>query len=794
MSQRQERAWGGVGARERAIVAGWPVAVWAAVGGLLGAPMAQAQPVGGGQPPASPAAGSADGKPKVTVSANDTVDLHVKDESISNVLELLGVGSQRNIIVSKNVTGKVSADLYNVTFEEALNAILRANGLDYVTEGNFIYVYTREELAEMKKNLVKREAKVVTMSYLNAADASEFVKPLLSQGGEIKFVGKTPDFNIPSEGPTGADTYVLGATLVIIDYPENIAAIEAVLKELDTKPKQVLVQATVLQTALTEDNAFGVDLSIIADLKFTDFLNIGGPLGVADGLVRGGDGSKSEGNGLSPTDNQGVAIGSTPGLTRGRSTLKIGVVGGNVSAFVRLLDEVSDTVVMASPRLLTLNRQAAKVVIADRLPYLSTTQTDTAQTQTVQFLDTGIKLFVRPFIGPDSKIRMELKPQVSTGTIGTIKAAGGEVSVPFESAQELVTNVVVNDGMTVVLGGLFQETTVAARRQVPVIGDIPIIGAAFRGHDDSVDRKETIFLITPTIMNDSQLLVQGLEAGETTDRVRAGTRQGLLPWSRDRMTSILNVEAERAARDGESDKALWKIQRSLSLNPRQPEALRLRERLTGEKEQWPQRSLLDEMMSKEIKERMDAIQPPAEPPAHKRPWGSHDLRREPLSPAPAAPAAPHGQADEPANAPSVSVAVPATPRAEKSELAAALAPRELTVGPAGSAADQPVPQNEAVNQVEVVSQAQASNQVQQAPAIAANEPTNAPLAVAPVPSPWTTGQALKPASPAAVAPIVAQAPAWTGFILIPGWSAWSSVPSLVALPASGTPVASVPTE
>ncbi len=787
--------------RDRRTHTSLPLALWAAVGSLVSVQGVQAfQPV-------PPEAGA--DRAKVAVSPHDTVDIHVKDESIANVLELLGVGSQRNIIVSKNVSGKVSADLYNVSFEEALNALLRSNGLDYVQEGRFIYVYTAEEMTELKKRLVKRQGKVLTLSYLSASDAAEFVKPLLSEGGQIKFVGKTPDFNIPSNTPTGADTYALGATMVVIDFPENISAIEQVLTELDTKPKQVLVQSTVLQTKVSEENAFGVDLSIIADTSFTDFLKVGGPLGVANALVTGGDGNDAKG-GYSPPGNNAFALGSTPGATAGKSTLKIGVIGGNVAAFVRLLDEVSDTVVLSNPRLLTLNRQPARVLVGERIAYLSTTQTETSQTQTVQFLDTGVQLYVRPFVAPNNQIRLELKPQVSSATIRNIKAGAGEVTVPDETTQEIVTNVIINDGMTVVLGGLFQEATVAARRQVPVIGDIPIIGSAFRGHDDSVDRNELIFLLTPTVMNDSNLLVSGFEAGQTLDRVRAGARQGLLPWSRDRMTSVLNVEAEKLARDGQGDEALWKLQRSLSLNPRQPDALRLRERLTGERENWPVRSLIEDMLDTEIEKRLEAVPPAGNPAPHHRPWGSVEIPREPAA---VAPKEPHANAETGVISGAATVTVHAEPTVDHRTLASSLAAKIEPIQPAGSAVTETPADDAQPNGGSPLAAASAAT-----PAIGESNTATA-LATETLPSGTpasTTAASTIAATDAAPAPTPSAAPsaepsAWTRptrfpttfahapstglFAWLPG-SFWP-VPVYLALPEttpSGSAVVTVPTE
>lgn len=577
---------------------------------------------GGGQP-------GGEG-PQVKVSDHMTVDLHVKDEDLASVLELLSIQTQKNIIASKNVSARVTATLYNVTFYEALDAILHVNGFGYIEQGNFIYVYTLQELEEIQKALSKRIAKVIHLNYLNAADAAEFIKPLISQGGEVKVPAKTDKFSIPEDAPGGADDYALGATLVVIDYEQNIEAVEKLLAELDTRPAQVLVEATVLQTALTEANAFGVDFALIHDLNFTDFLNIGGPRRAADSLILGGDGQTG---GLSPTDNQGEAITSTPGNTDGPGTFKVGVIADDISIFVKMLDEVSDTTIISNPKILSLNRMPSRVLVGRRVGYLNTTSTETSTTQTVEFLDTGTQLYFRPFVSRDNTIRMELKPQVSEAIIReATDATGAAVSIPDEVTQEITTNVIVRDGQTVVLGGLFRESTQFTRRQVPLLGDIPIIGTAFRGQEDDTDRSEIIFMVTPTIVTDALMDAAAAEAMADVERLRAGSRQGLLPWSRDKMTAIHNLEAEKYAREGDYEKALWQIQLSLALNPRQPEAYRLRERITGEKEIWGHRSLLADAMGEETRRFIESVPPAPEPPTHHTPYGHHNVPRQPFAP------------------------------------------------------------------------------------------------------------------------------------------------------------------
>ncbi len=535
-----------------------------------------------------------DSETEVSVSEYMTVELHVQEEELSSVLQLLSLQSQRNIVVSNDVSATVTADLYGVTFYEAMDAILHVNGYGYVEQGNFLFVYTLDEIAQIEAANRTPITKVIRLNYLNATDAAGFVEPLLSEVGQIKTNGEVENFSIPDGAPVGDESFALSATMVVSDYPEHVEEIERLIVDLDTKPAQVLVEATILQTQLNEANAFGVDFSIFGNVDFTDFISVGGPLGAANALQAGGDGSA---DGLSPANNNAFAVGSTPGGTGGASTLKLGVVQDDFSVFMRLLDEVTDFSVLSNPKVLALNRQPARVLVGRRLGYLNTTSTETSTTQTVEFLDTGTQLSFRPFISKDGMIRMELNPSVSEGFIReSVDSSGVSVSIPDEVTQELTTNVIVRDGSTIVLGGLFKETTTLTRKQVPILGDIPIVGAAFRGHDDSISRSEIIFLITPTIVNDALLAEQGDRAGEYVENVRTGSRQGLLPFSREKMTAQLNVEAERLANDGNVDGALWRLRRSLELNPIQPEVINLRERLLNERDRWPNRSMMESIV------------------------------------------------------------------------------------------------------------------------------------------------------------------------------------------------------
>lgn len=553
-----------------------------------------------GEQEAAPSKGLADLSGAVEVSDYDLVDLHVNNEDLGNILQLLSIQSQRNIISSNNVQATVTADLYGVTFYEALDSILHVNGFGYIEKGNFIYVYTAEELAQFEALSRKPVTRIIDLDYLNSTDAAEFAKMLLSDTGSITANAATEAYSITDGVPTGADNYANSATIVISDFEENVEEIQALIKELDTKPAQVLIEATILQTTLNEANAFGVDFALIQNLDFTDFVGTGGPLSVVDGLISGA-GETIDGTAVNAPNGHGTGVQSTVGNTAGSAGLKAGFVNGDVGVFMRVLDEITDVTVVSNPKLLTLNRQPARVLVGTRVGYLNSTTTDTSTTQSVEFLDVGTQLAVRPFVSKGGLIRLELRPQVSNFTLRQVAdGAGNNVTIPDEDTTEMNTNVMVRDGQTVVLGGLFTETTSTTRRQVPVLGDIPVVGSAFKGYDDSTRRSEIIFLITPSIVNDTVLAETGDMSNQYMEHARYGARKSLLPWSRERRVGQLLIDARELADNGQIQDALSKVDRALRLMPMSPDARALRSELTSKVRTMPTRSLIEGMLHNEL--------------------------------------------------------------------------------------------------------------------------------------------------------------------------------------------------
>lgn len=501
---------------------------------------------------------------EVRVTDSGTFAIAAQEVEVGRLLELLAIKSKRNIVASDKVKGKVTVNLYDVPFDQALDAVLAVNGHGAIRSGNMISVYSREELAEMEKATLRREPRVFTLQYLSAKDATEFIKPLLTEGGSVVARGEVAPGFVPSSEDGGADDYAFTTKVVVNDFPENVAAVEALMKELDVPPRQVRVEATILRTTVDETNAYGLDFAVVGNINFSE---VARPLAVFDSLL---DGT------IKPDQAQAAVIDNYPVIDR-PPTLKIGIITDDVAIFLRVLDEVTDTTVLARPTVTALNRQRAQVLIGEKVAYLSTTQTQTSTTQDVKFLDTGIKLTFRPFISTDGQIRLELHPSVSSARLVDLKVPGGEATVPNESSQELRTNVRVKSGQTIVLGGLFREDTTISRRGVPWLSDIPLIGAAFGGQSDRIKREEIIFLLTPTVFEDKQLYEKGQESLDIVDAVRVGARAGLLPFSNDQMVADYQRQALDSYREGDMKKSLWYADNAVRMRTTLPTMIRLRE-------------------------------------------------------------------------------------------------------------------------------------------------------------------------------------------------------------------------
>jgi len=491
-----------------------------------------------------------------------------KDMTIREGLRLLAELCKKNIVPSAQVEGPLTISrLYNVTFEQALLAILGSN-YKFEQDGDFVRVYTAEELKKIREDPDRMTHKVIALYYITAAEAGKLIQPVLSGSPQAKIQMTSAAQKTISSGSSGGgsgasgggltsaggagDDLALNDMIVIFDYPENIEQAEAVIRDVDVKPSQVLVEAMVMSVKLTEDMAFGIDWNLLNGVQVD-----------TDIIVNG--------------NGYGTPI-QTVGFTgeRGGRGLTVGFSSGNIRAAITALEEITDTTVLANPKILTINKQEGQVLIGNKIGYqdTSTTTLTGGTTASVKFLETGTRLVFRPYICNDGYVRLDIYPKDSDGLL---KANG----IPDEKTTELKTNVMVKDGQTVVIGGLFRDKVVASKAQVPVLGNLPIVGVLFQGTKDNVSREEVIVMLTPHIIAD----VAKVDAKDRMDDVRMkreGAKESLLGIDRGRLAEDAYARAAKHYLEGDTQKALFNVKFALTMRPTYLEALRLRERIVAE--------------------------------------------------------------------------------------------------------------------------------------------------------------------------------------------------------------------
>lgn len=534
----------------------------------------------------------------VRVGLDNRVTMHVSGLPLADALRMLSEPTKKNIILSSGADGVVTASLYHVTFEEALDAMLIANGLGYRQEGGFIFVHPLEELARIAQSKRRVSTRVFRLTYMNAASAKGLIEPMLTKGSPVAGkISTTPPSGKGLGGTTGigdteGDSHATADTLIITDYDDVLDEVAGVIKELDARPKQVLIEATILRATLNEDNALGIDFTTVGGVDFSTLSSISpGAQSITTGIIPN---AELENTNFTARTDLNAAL-PDGGFT-------FGILKDQVGVFVRALEQITDTDILANPKLLALNKQVGQVIVGRRDGYLTTTITETTAIQTVEFLETGTVLTFRPFVGEDGTVRMEIHPKDSTGGLT-------DANLPFEQTTEVTTNILVRDGKTILIGGLFREVGTATRGQVPLLGNIPIAGALFRRTRDSTTREEVIILLTVHILKCDPDEKAGEELLEDIERVRAGSRQGMQWLGRERLSQAHYRWAMDHLARGDVEKAIWDAQLATHIFPRHLHAIRLKEELIGRREWESEASCIRTFIRDRIMEESGEITP-----------------------------------------------------------------------------------------------------------------------------------------------------------------------------------------
>ncbi len=500
-------------------------------------------------PPAdvAPAAQPEPQPPKTTISkhegeGDDRLSITIQGEDIRRVLELLSEQGGLNILPSKSVTGPVTASLKGVSIEAALDAILKSTGFVWRRDGDFIYVGTPQDFDMMQQAADRIGTRLYRPNYIRAADLQAIITPLLTPSIGTVSVTAAAEVGITSDGNSaGGDAYAGQEALLVRDYEAVLIEVDHVIQQLDCRPSQVAIEAMVLSVALDDSNEIGVDFEVLRDRTH---------LRIVDG---------------SP-------LSDVASLDMTKGGLKIGFLDSSLSAFVNALETVGDTNVIATPRLMCLNKHRAEILIGEQLGYVSTTQTETSTTQSVEFLEVGTQLRIRPFISSDGLIRMEVHPELSTGNV---RIEGG-FTLPNKEVTQVTTNVMVRDGCTVIIGGLLRDELTNDTSQIPLLGSLPVIGPVFRHKSEQTERREILVLLTPRIVFDAPAAHEGDAAASEFHHRHQNFADQMMPVGKRYIGRKYFRQAQKAWAAGNRTEALRLVNLSLHFDPLSRAALDLR--------------------------------------------------------------------------------------------------------------------------------------------------------------------------------------------------------------------------
>jgi len=467
----------------------------------------------------------APGTGEFRLSATNRLDFHARDIEVADAFAQLRTLVQRNIVLAPGLSARFTGDLYDLDVDEAIEAVCRSTGLVARYEGSFIYVEPDEQTS-----------RIFELLYVRGDDIVALVAPLLSATG--KATATVPARVGLEEGSeSDGDDYSFRDMLLVHDYPANIEAVAEVVAAIDVRPKQVLIEATILSAALTDDFAAGIDFTMLEGVNFED---VGATSDNGTSVDLGGFTSEQLRNGAGAVDSNVVDLLPTGGLN-------VGYLNHGVGVFIRALQQLTDTTILANPRVVALNKKRGEVLLGRRDGYLTSIVTQTSTTQRVEFLETGTRLVFRPFIGEDGYVRLEIHPEDSDGGVN----ADG---LPFKDTAEVTTNVLVRSGQTIVIGGLFRERVQSIEKRIPWLADLWLVGNLFRSTQDTATREEIIVMLTPHVID------SGLEPVEA-----AATAGGLVRASA--LAGAYTYTARSLTRAGDLGGALLFLDASRRLDP-----------------------------------------------------------------------------------------------------------------------------------------------------------------------------------------------------------------------------------
>ncbi|MFC6634094.1 type IV pilus secretin PilQ [Microbulbifer taiwanensis] len=444
--------------------------------------------------------------------SGEKLSLNFQDIEVRSVLQLIADFTDLNLVASDTVSGRITLRLDGVPWDQALELILKAKGLDKRQEGNVIMVAPAVEIAERERQELETRRQLEELAplrteYINVryADARELFTLFSGQqgggAGDGSFAGGPRDGNqrsiLSARGSAIVDERT--NTIILTDTEEKIAQFRELIDVIDIPIRQVMIEARIVTANTDFLQEFGVQWNYTEEHNIND-----DTIGIGSGTQ---DSGSVVGNGAGPSVSSPISVHGSPlvdlGVTSPVGSVAYAILKEDFYLGLELsaLEDMGRAEVVSQPKVLTGDKQEATIQSGVEVPYLEATSSGAAS---VAFREAVLGLDVTPQITPDNNIIMEL--QVDQNSVGEVFSLTSTIQVPLINVNTLATKVLVRNGETLVLGGIFDSTVLEGETKVPLLGDIPYLGNLFKRTTRSSDKRELLIFITPRIMEDEFLL------------------------------------------------------------------------------------------------------------------------------------------------------------------------------------------------------------------------------------------------------------------------------------------------
>jgi len=454
------------------------------------------------------------------VYSGNLVSFNFQDIPVRSVIQLIADASQLNIVVADNVQGNVTLRLNNVPWDQALDIVLQSKQLDQRRRGDVIWVAPADEIAAREQAKLEALSKKEELGPLdnifiqvNYAKAEELASLISGTGESDSGSGNTL---LSDRGSVAFDERT--NTLLVTDVPERLVVIQDLVETLDRSVEQVQIESRIVVASEKFGDELGVRFGVTGshEDKYGNIISTGGSASAVDRLNNAALNRRyasPSGSGLPTLTPDTELAANIPGPPLGErlnvnlptAASSAGRWAASILAADFLLDlelsalETEDRgEVISSPRVITANQSQAVIKQGVQIPYEQATSSGATS---IAFKDAVLSLNVVPLITPDERIDLTLK--VDQDAIGEEVSTSLGGSVPSIDTRSVETRVLVNNGQTVVLGGIYEQVRRTTKSKVPVLGDIPGIGNLFRNKAVQDDKAELLIFVTPTIIKES---------------------------------------------------------------------------------------------------------------------------------------------------------------------------------------------------------------------------------------------------------------------------------------------------